>query len=53
VWGEHFEFSQDHTEILGKTACGRATVVALKLNNTRAVKMRKLWVSVGWYPPKD
>lgn len=53
VWTEHFEFSKDKTEIIGKTACGRATVVALKLNNTRSVKMRKLWVSVGWFPPKD
>ncbi len=53
VWSKHFEFSKDKTEILGKTACGRATVVALKLNNQRAVKMRKLWVSVGWFPLKD
>ncbi len=53
AWNEHFEFSQDQTEILGKTACGRTTVIALKLNNRRAVKMRKLWVSVGWFPPKD
>jgi 5-methylcytosine-specific restriction endonuclease McrA len=29
AWSEHFEFSQDHTEILGKTACGRATVLSL------------------------
>jgi HNH endonuclease len=53
VWSEHFEFSEDKTEIIGKTACGRATVIALKLNNARSVKMRKLWVSVGWFPPKD
>ncbi len=53
VWSEHFEFSEDKTEIIGKTACGRATVIALKLNNACSVKMRKLWVSVGWFPPKD
>ena len=53
VWSEHFEFSEDKTEIIGKTVCGRATVIALKLNNARSVKMRKLWVSVGWFPPKD
>jgi hypothetical protein len=52
IWTKHFEFSQDKTEIIGKTACGRATVLALKLNNTRIVNMRKLWVSVGWFPPK-
>ena len=53
VWSEHFEFSSDKTEIVGKTACGRATVIALKLNNTRAVKMRKLWIRVGWFPSKN
>ena len=53
AWHKHFAFSQDKTMILGKTACGRATVMALKLNNARAIKMRKLWVSVGWFPPTD
>ena len=53
VWSEHFEFSSDKTEIVGKTACGRATVIALKLNNTQAVKMRKLWIRVGWFPSKN
>jgi 5-methylcytosine-specific restriction endonuclease McrA len=24
-WNEHFRFSDDKTEIIGKTACGRAT----------------------------
>ena len=52
-WNEHFEFGFDKSEIVGKTACGRATVIALKLNNQRAVKMRKLWISVGWFPPQD
>ena len=52
-WNEHFEFSPEQTEIIGKTACGRATVIALRLNFEQAVKARILWVSVGWYPPKD
>jgi len=52
-WNEHFEFSQDQTEIIGKTACGRATVIALRLNYEQAVSARKFWVSAGWYPPKD
>jgi hypothetical protein len=53
MWQEHFEFSDDKTAIIGKTACGRATVIVLKLNNPRSVKMRKLWVSVGWFPSED
>ena len=52
-WREHFEFSEDKTEIIGKTPCGRATVIALHLNFEQAVNARKLWVSVAWYPPKD
>ena len=53
VWSEHFEFIENNSEIRGTTPHGRATVIALKLNNSRAVKMRKLWVSVGWFPPPN
>ncbi len=52
-WSEHFAWSEDGTEIIGKTPCGRATVVALKMNNPEIVTARKLWVSVGWWPPTD
>ncbi len=52
-WYEHFEFSEEQTEIVGKTVCGRATVIALRLNFEQSVKARKIWVSAGWYPPKD
>lgn len=52
VWSEHFELSEDKTEIIGKTACGRATIVALRLNFEQAVA-RKVWVSAGWFPPQD
>lgn len=52
-WNEHFEFNPKQTEILGITACGRATVVALRLNFEQAVEARILWASAGWYPPKD
>ena len=49
---EKSELLKDKTEIIGKTPCGRATVIALRLNFEQAVNARKLWVSVGWYPPK-
>ena len=52
-WPEHFTFSADKTKISGRTACGRATVIALRLNNEQAVNARKLWVLAGWYPPQD
>jgi hypothetical protein len=51
VWSEHFEWSRDGTQILGRTACGRATVIALRLNNLIAVTVRRHWVAAGWHPP--
>ena len=53
VWNEHFRFSDDKTEIIGKTACGRATVIALRLNFEQAVNARKFWVQAGWFPPEN
>lgn len=52
-WNEHFYWSEDGTEIIGKTPIGRATINALNLNEQIIVVSRKLWVSVGWFPPED
>jgi hypothetical protein len=38
---------------MGRTATGRATVVALHLNNLVAVTVRQNWVRAGWHPPLD
>ena len=51
VWSEHFCWSGDGVEILGLTSCGRATVVALKLNNESIIRARRRWVLAGWHPP--
>ena len=51
-WSQHFAWSEDGTKIIGLTACGRATVIALKLNNSLAVIVRRNWVKAGWHPPK-
>lgn len=51
-WVVHFHWSADGTQIIGRTAVGRATIHALKLNNPTAVVVRKAWVSVGWHPPQ-
>ena len=50
-WNEHFRW--DDEKIIGKTACGRATVQALKLNNEIILPVRKKWISAGWFPPID
>jgi hypothetical protein len=52
-WLEHFSWRTDGTAIIGRTACGRATVLALQLNNTLAVMIRREWVSAGWHPPVE
>ena len=51
-WNEHFEWSDDEARIVGKTAIGRATVEALKLNDERIVAVLQEWISAGWHPPK-
>jgi hypothetical protein len=52
LWIEHFSWSDDATHIIGKTPCGRATVIALQLNNQIAVTVRSSWVEAGWHPPE-
>ncbi|MDM9385435.1 HNH endonuclease signature motif containing protein [Chlorogloeopsis sp. ULAP01] len=52
-WSRHFSWSEDGAYIVGITACGRATVVALQLNNAYAVTVRQAWVSAGWHPPQE
>lgn len=52
-WKRHFAWTEDSTQVIGRTACGRATVVALRLNNPIAVNVREAWVDVGWHPPLD
>jgi 5-methylcytosine-specific restriction endonuclease McrA len=52
-WSKHFRWSEDGTQIVGLTQGGRATVEALKLNNPEITVTRRLWVSVGWWPPVE
>jgi hypothetical protein len=52
-WAEHFAWSADGAQIMGLTACGRATVEALGMNNPRIVRARRLWVAAGWHPPVE
>jgi hypothetical protein len=52
VWSTHFRWSEDGLEIIGRTPCGRATVVALQLNHIIAVTVRREWVAAGWHPPE-
>jgi len=51
-WFEHFRWSDDGTKIIGLTPCGRATAIALQLNNPCMVGARKFWIEANEHPPK-
>ncbi len=36
---------------MGITSTGRATVLALKLNNENIVQARAIWISLNWHLP--
>lgn len=52
-WGEHFAWADGGALIVGLTAVGRATVVALNMNRAPLVRSRRLWMSAGWHPPAE
>ena len=51
-WEEHFAWTEDATNIVGKTAAGRATVVALHLNRSGLQNLRSLMVIADIHPAK-
>jgi hypothetical protein len=53
AWYDHFVWSDDGTEIIGLTPTGRATVIALKMNQPFMIHARRRWMRVGWHPPRD
>jgi hypothetical protein len=50
AWRQHFAWSGDGAEIIGLTSAGRATVVALEMNDPLMVTARSLWVGMGVHP---
>ena len=47
-WFEYFVWTDEGDRIVGLTASGRATVIALQMNRAPLVIARQAWVSVGW-----
>ena len=41
-WGDHFRWSPTTTRVIGRTAVGRATIRALRLNRPSLVKGRRI-----------
>ncbi|NEP19556.1 MAG: HNH endonuclease [Leptolyngbya sp. SIO4C1] len=52
-WNSEFTWGNGGTHILGRTPTGRATVLALRLNNEQMVEARAIWIDFGWHPPAD
>jgi HNH endonuclease len=53
VWSEHFAWEDRATFMTGLTSTGRATVIALRLNNENIVEARTFWIEAGWHPPTN
>jgi hypothetical protein len=50
VWSDHFGWVADGTRIEGRSAIGRATVLALQLNRTGLENLRRLMVLADIHP---
>jgi hypothetical protein len=50
-WAEHFIWSADELEIMGLTPTGRATVIALQLNRSEVVNLRRILIAFHEHPP--
>jgi hypothetical protein len=53
MWAEHFMWDDTLTSIVGKTAIGRATITALKLNRPQIKNLRRALLAIGEHPPKS
>lgn len=51
TWTEHFAWSENGSEIIGLTPVGRATVVALNMNRSAMIRVRKMWAAMREHPP--
>lgn len=53
AWQDHFTWSNDGLRVIGRTACGRATIEALHLNSDWLVRARRIWILAGLHPPLE
>jgi hypothetical protein len=53
-WDDHFSWSADGLDIVGRTPIGRATIATLKMNDDKQRYLRALWKKLGLHlPPGD
>ena len=53
IWHNEFNWSVDRLTIIGVSAIGRATVVALDMNRETAINLRELLYQFGQHPPLE
>ena len=51
-WCNHFAWNQPCTHMIGLTATGRATVIALQLNRLELINLRGVLYAIGEHPPE-
>jgi hypothetical protein len=51
IWEQHFQWSDDFTELLGISPIGRATIQKLQLNRQGLINLRQVFIQVGLHPP--
>jgi hypothetical protein len=51
IWENHFQWSENYTEIIGISPIGRVTVTRLQLNRQGLINLRQVFVQVGLHPP--
>lgn len=52
-WQDHFSWSSDFHQIIGKTPIGRATISCLQLNRLSVINLRQLTKITGEHPPAE
>jgi hypothetical protein len=52
-WRDHFQWDDEGVLLIGLTPVGRATINRLRFNREGILASRRLWVEVGWHPPKE
>lgn len=49
-WLDHFAWDETGLRIVRLTTTGRATVIALNMNNDVIIDARRNWIRLGWRP---
>jgi HNH endonuclease len=51
IWEDHFEWSNDFSQMIGRSDVGRATIQALQTNRIGLVNLRLALFAYGVHPP--